>query len=96
MATRTQAQAPARYEIWNVHSNHVSLVVNMRDHYAIPFTVEVRRRREVGNDRSGSPHDCRRRTGSSTASSRPICCRRLRHHDRTVRDVQAAALPVGG
>jgi hypothetical protein len=42
MATRTQAQAPARYEIWNVHSNHVSLVVNMRDHYAIPFTVEVR------------------------------------------------------
>ncbi|MGV2335057.1 MAG UNVERIFIED_CONTAM: hypothetical protein LVR18_13415 [Planctomycetaceae bacterium] len=63
MATRTQAQAPARYEIWNVHSNHVSLVVNMRDHYAIPFTVKSARRREVGNDRSGSPHDCRRRSG---------------------------------
>jgi len=42
MATRTRAQAPARYEIWNVHSNHVSLVVNMQDHYAIPFTVEIR------------------------------------------------------
>jgi len=42
MATRTRAQAPARYEIWNVHSNHVSLVVNMQDHYAISFTVEIR------------------------------------------------------
>jgi hypothetical protein len=42
MTTRTRAQAPARYEIWNVHSNHVSLVVNMQDHYAIPFTVEIR------------------------------------------------------
>ena len=44
MATQTQAQAPAPvpYEIWNVHSDHVSLVVNMQDHYAIPFTVEIR------------------------------------------------------
>ena len=42
MATRTRAQAPARYEIWNVHSNHVSLVVNMQDHYAISYTVEIR------------------------------------------------------
>ena len=44
MATRTQtrAQAPARYEAWNVQSNHVALVVNMRDHYSIPFTVEIR------------------------------------------------------
>jgi len=39
---RTRAQAPARYEIWNVHCNHVSLVVNMQDHYAISYTVEVR------------------------------------------------------
>jgi len=39
---RTRAQAPARYEIWNVHSNHVSLVVNMQDHYAISYTVEIR------------------------------------------------------
>jgi hypothetical protein len=42
MTTRTRAQAPARYEIWNVHSNHVSLVVNMQDHYAISYTVEIR------------------------------------------------------
>jgi len=42
MATRTRAKAPARYEIWNVHSEHVSLVVNMQDHYSIPFTVEIR------------------------------------------------------
>jgi hypothetical protein len=40
MATR--AQAPARYEIWNVRSDHVSLVVNRTDHYSIPFTVEIR------------------------------------------------------
>jgi hypothetical protein len=38
MATR----APARYEIQSVESDHVSLVVNMRDHYAISFTVEIR------------------------------------------------------
>ncbi len=44
MATRTRAraQAPARYEIQGVESDHVSLVVNMQDHYAIPFTVEIR------------------------------------------------------
>ena len=42
MAARARAKAPARYEIWNVHSNHVSLVVNMQDHYSIPFTVEIR------------------------------------------------------
>ena len=40
--TRVQAQAPARYEIWNVNGDHVSLVVNMQDHYAIPFTVQIR------------------------------------------------------
>jgi hypothetical protein len=40
MATR--AQAPARYEIQGVEVDHVSLVVNMRDHYAISYTVEVR------------------------------------------------------
>jgi len=39
---RARAQAPARYEAWNVHSDHVSLVVNMQDHHSIPFTVEVR------------------------------------------------------
>ena len=42
MATRTRAQAPARYEIQGVESDYVSLVVNMQDHYAIPFTVEIR------------------------------------------------------
>ena len=42
MTTRTRAQAPARYEIWNVAGDYVSLVVNMQDHYAIPFTVEIR------------------------------------------------------
>ena len=42
MATRTRAQAPARYEIQGVETNHVSLVVNMQDHYAISYTVEIR------------------------------------------------------
>ena len=42
MATRTRAQAPARYEIQGVESAHVSLVVNMQDHYAISYTVEIR------------------------------------------------------
>ena len=42
MQTRTRAQAPARYEIQGVETNHVSLVVNMQDHFAIPFTVETR------------------------------------------------------
>jgi len=39
---RTRAQAPARYEIQSVESAHVSLVVNMQDHYAISYTVEIR------------------------------------------------------
>jgi hypothetical protein len=39
---RTRAQAPARYEIQGVETNHVSLVVNMQDHYAISYTVEIR------------------------------------------------------
>jgi hypothetical protein len=42
MQTRTRAQAPARYEIQGVESAHVSLVVNMQDHYAISYTVEIR------------------------------------------------------
>ena len=41
-AMATAAQAPARYEIQSVESNHVSLVVNMQDHYAISYTVETR------------------------------------------------------
>jgi hypothetical protein len=40
MATR--AKAPARYEIQGVESDHVSLVVNMQDHYSIGYTVEIR------------------------------------------------------
>jgi len=42
MTTRARAQAPARYEIQGVESAHVSLVVNMQDHYAISYTVEIR------------------------------------------------------
>ena len=40
MATR--AKAPARYEIQGVESDYVLLAVNMRDHYAISYTVEIR------------------------------------------------------
>ena len=36
------AQAPARYEIQGVEAEHVSLVVNMQDHFAISYTVEIR------------------------------------------------------
>ena len=42
MATRTRAQAPARYEIQGVEVDYVSLVVNMQDHFAISYTVEIR------------------------------------------------------